>query len=149
MIEQVERAVFRIEKTHQPDHMEGGGAHFLADDPAAVLPAQRGLEIPEFGDEVIVAEEIAITAADGDESGGVEPALDRLIAHAVRAEIPIEHRAGLAHRRAEGFIRKPGFPLDEQHQPDELHAEALVVVDHEMIRLAVEIADAVADQPRG
>ena len=146
-VEQVEAAVLRIQVTHQPDHVKGGGAHLLANDPLAVFPTQRGLEKAEFGDEVVMVKHLAIAATHGDESGHVKPAFDRLVTHAVRAEEPVEHRANFAVGQTVGLLGEAGPALDEEHQADELHAKALVVIDHKMIGLDEEVGDATLNQP--
>ena len=78
-------------------------------------------------------EQVAFAASERYEGRGVEPALDRLGTHPVRIEIPVERRADLLRGEVVNALVEPLLPFDQEQEPDEFHAEPLVVVDHEMV----------------
>ena len=91
-------------------------------------------------------EERPVAHAQGGQHRGVEPALDGLVAHAVLVQVPIQLGPGLVDAEVHQALVVALLALQQQQQPDVLHAETLVVVDHEMIGHRQVVADAVLGQ---
>ena len=148
LVQEVEGLFLGVQVVHQPDDVEGRGAHFIADLPVIAVPPHRRAEEIHLRAQVAVLQQGPVAHAQGHEGRHVEPALDGLEAHAVLVEVPVQHGPGLMDAPVDEALVVALLPFDEQQEAHVLHAEPLVVVDHEMIGAGQEVADAVAADAR-